>query len=568
MIGIYKIINPKNKVYIGQSTDIEKRKKLYKNLNCKGQIKLFNSLKKYGWENHIFEIVEECNLEQLNEREYYYKKTFIKNNKWTNALFLMLVDGKGGNKNSTTRKKMSISSTKINTPINVYDLKGNLINQFNSASEILQTMFPDSKENTGGILSSCRGGKQKTFKNYIFQFSNNDKINIILKSLNENVKIKQKTILQYDLNDNFIKQYLNSYQVEKEFKGKGIKINSTDIRACCNGKQKTCKNYKWKYGDSLIENISYNLDKNKLQNDINEFNKFKKDFEIEKLNRSNCKNIIYKFVKNIYKDEIILNYNKEIDIYLPKLNKGINIYNLKDISHENSKILKILYKKYLKQNIHLTQIYSDEILNKENIVKSRIQNILNKTPNKIYARKCIIKEINPTLKNIFLNKNHIQGEDKSLVKLGLYYNDDLVSVMTFRYPRVGIGKNKHSNENTFELIRFCNKLNTNILGAASKLLKHFIKEYKPNNIFSFADNRWSSPLNNVYLKCGFTETNKSNVGYFYTKDFKKRLHRANFTKNKLKQLGFDINKTEYEIMKLRDYHRIWDCGTTRYELNF
>ena len=72
MIGIYKIINPKGKVYVGQTTNIKKREKTYSRLNCKKQPKLYNSLKKYGYENHTFEINEECTLEQLNEREIYW----------------------------------------------------------------------------------------------------------------------------------------------------------------------------------------------------------------------------------------------------------------------------------------------------------------------------------------------------------------------------------------------------------------------------------------------------------------------------------------------------------------
>lgn len=74
MIGIYKITNPSGKIYIGQTVNIEKRFKEYKNIHVtiKQQIKIYNSLKKYGSENHIFEIIEECLLEQLDEREIYW----------------------------------------------------------------------------------------------------------------------------------------------------------------------------------------------------------------------------------------------------------------------------------------------------------------------------------------------------------------------------------------------------------------------------------------------------------------------------------------------------------------
>lgn len=75
MIGIYKIVSPTNRVYIGQSIHIEKRFLSYIKLHKKNktQVKLYNSFIKYGIKNHIFEIIEECSIELLNERERYYQ---------------------------------------------------------------------------------------------------------------------------------------------------------------------------------------------------------------------------------------------------------------------------------------------------------------------------------------------------------------------------------------------------------------------------------------------------------------------------------------------------------------
>lgn len=73
MIGIYKITSPTKRVYIGQSRDIEKRFITYNSLRCKQQPKLYNSFLKHGVENHLFEIVEKCNIELLNERERHYQ---------------------------------------------------------------------------------------------------------------------------------------------------------------------------------------------------------------------------------------------------------------------------------------------------------------------------------------------------------------------------------------------------------------------------------------------------------------------------------------------------------------
>ena len=76
MTGIYKITNPKGRIYIGQSVNLNKRKSHYKNLECVKQIRIYNSLLKYGWENHKFEILTLCYEEQLNEFERDFQEAY------------------------------------------------------------------------------------------------------------------------------------------------------------------------------------------------------------------------------------------------------------------------------------------------------------------------------------------------------------------------------------------------------------------------------------------------------------------------------------------------------------
>jgi group I intron endonuclease len=72
--GIYKIINPNGKIYVGQSTDIEWRWEQYNKYpnSFRGQRKLYNSIMKYGVNNHKFEIIEECEVDNLDDREIYW----------------------------------------------------------------------------------------------------------------------------------------------------------------------------------------------------------------------------------------------------------------------------------------------------------------------------------------------------------------------------------------------------------------------------------------------------------------------------------------------------------------
>jgi group I intron endonuclease len=108
MIGIYKITSPSNKVYIGQSIDIERRFNSYNKLShCNKQRKLYNSFLKYGVNNHIFEIIEECNIELLNKKERYYQEFYDVLNNGLNCL-LTKTNDRSGKMSDESRLKMSI----------------------------------------------------------------------------------------------------------------------------------------------------------------------------------------------------------------------------------------------------------------------------------------------------------------------------------------------------------------------------------------------------------------------------------------------------------------------------
>lgn len=104
--GIYKITNPKGKVYIGKSKDIEYRFMQYALLDKRTTgTKLYNSLQKYTWDYHIFEIIEECNIDQLNEREIYWIEQHNSVKKGLNIKY----GGEGGNWSEEAKLKASIS---------------------------------------------------------------------------------------------------------------------------------------------------------------------------------------------------------------------------------------------------------------------------------------------------------------------------------------------------------------------------------------------------------------------------------------------------------------------------
>lgn len=127
----------------------------------------------------------------------------------------------------------------------------------------------------------------------------------------------------------------------------------------------------------------------------------------------------------------------------------------------------------------------------------------------------------------------------------------------FRNPKVKLDKE------VFELVRFCNVKNTQVVGGASKLFKSFLKEgLKVKKIISFADLRWSK--GDLYEKLGFGLEKIADPSFFYLKpgprQYSKRYYRSNFTKTKedIKDL------TEWENRILQGFDRIWDCGKQRW----
>lgn len=109
MSFIYKITSPTNRIYIGQTVDIEKRFSKYKRYCCKMQPRLYNSFIKYNVENHIFEIIEECENFELNTKERYYQDKYnVLSKKGLNCL-LTKTNDRSGKFSNESRLKMSKS---------------------------------------------------------------------------------------------------------------------------------------------------------------------------------------------------------------------------------------------------------------------------------------------------------------------------------------------------------------------------------------------------------------------------------------------------------------------------
>jgi len=267
--------------------------------------------------------------------------------------------------------------------------------------------------------------------------------------------------------------------------------------------------------------------------------------------------------QNIVENNRSVLNGKELDIYISEKQLAIEFDGLY-WHNELMKTKQYHLQKTIKcenKGIQLIHIFEDEWNEKQEIVKSRLLNLLELNNQKIYARKCKIFEVSTENTRIFLEKNHIQGFVAGKYYYGLYYQNELVSLMTFGNLRTNLGTT--SVENEYELLRFCNKLNISVVGGASKLFQYFIKLNQPKRIISYADKRWSK--GKIYEILGFNFIRDSEINYFYVFGLKRK-NRFNFRKDILiSKYGCKENDTEHNFCFNQGWFRIYDCGTKVYE---
>jgi hypothetical protein len=379
-----------------------------------------------------------------------------------------------------------------------------------------------------------------------------------VKNVSENAEIKEKkketffnhyNVDNYSKSDNY-KKNKNTFLKTKYKDLNLIEISGSTLKFICD------KNHNYDININILRNrIIYKTTLCTICNPISSYTNSGHEIQIQ--------NFILGSLNNIKTNDRNIIKPYELDIYLPDLNLAFEyngVYWHNEINKEKNYHLN---KTELceQQGIQLIHIYEDDWLYKQDIVKSMILNKLGKIPNKIFARKCEIKEItdNKSVKS-FLDENHIQGFIGSKIKIGLFYDNELVSLMTFGDRRVAMGK-KSTNIGEFELLRFCNKLNTNVVGGASKLFKYFIKTYNPTEITTYADRSFSQ--GKLYDTLGFKFVSKTEPNYYYVVDGIRK-HRFNYRKDILVKQGFDPNKTEHQIMLERKISRIYDSGNLKF----
>ena len=280
-------------------------------------------------------------------------------------------------------------------------------------------------------------------------------------------------------------------------------------------------------------------------------------------------------VKIVYHDRSII-HPYELDLYLPDYRIAIECN--PTTTHNSSiadpwggapkhyKYHKNKSKAAAECGIFLFHIFGHEWKYRRQIIESMLRNLLGHST-VLYARKCELREVSSSEARKFLLTNHRQGPTGAKLRYGLYFNEELVSLMTFGHVRGTMGITS-SDRPAWELVRFCNKLNTSVVGGASKLFKRFIDDINPKSVLSFSD--CAHTRGRLYEILGFTETAVSDPGYVWVDTASDMAyHRTNAQKRNLIQFlddpDIDLSRTETDIMIEHGFVQVFDSGTIRWE---
>lgn len=224
----------------------------------------------------------------------------------------------------------------------------------------------------------------------------------------------------------------------------------------------------------------------------------------------------------------------EIDLFFPNLNVAIE-YNGNYWHSVNKKGCSVNYhyKKSLacyEQGIRLIHIWEDQWKNErlrpilEGIIKTALK-IQSNDIQKIYARKCQIVELDSKTYTEYCNSHHTQLSRPARVKLGLYYNNELVQVASFTPYKTRNGlKDTHGNYE-WEWVRGCEDFNhSRVIGGVSKLFNYFIKNYNPKSVLCYSD--FNLFCGNGYSNCGFELKGFTGPDKFYINEYGQRVNRS------------------------------------------
>ena len=284
--------------------------------------------------------------------------------------------------------------------------------------------------------------------------------------------------------------------------------------------------------------------------------------------RSNKEIEVLNYVRSLYSGKIVHNTKQaisplELDIYLPEKQLAFEF----DGNYWHSENVGIASTYHFEKTklcsqagIRLIHIFEHEWDFNQKKIKALIRSALGIYKIRIYARQCVIKEISSKEYEIFLSEYHLQNSVNSSIRYGLFYKDELVSV-------IGFGKSRYKKDE-IELLRFCTKADYQIIGGFSRLIKHACKTNNIQSFISYID--LAHFYGRGYKKVGFEKVSVTKPSYVYIKGTEV-LSRYQCQKHKLKKLlgqSYDQDLTETENMVLARYMKVYDSGTLKVVYNY
>lgn len=258
----------------------------------------------------------------------------------------------------------------------------------------------------------------------------------------------------------------------------------------------------------------------------------------------------------VYNDRTVLD-GKELDVYIPKLKLAFEFNG--DYWHSDA-IERIDEKYHLdktigcaKKGIRLIHIFEYQWRTRSDQIKRFLYSLLSTKQQIIYARQCIVKELDNDTFNKFVDHYHIQGSVNCSTRLGLYYNDKIVAV-------AGFTKNRFKQDE-IELTRYCVKTGCRIVGGLQKLITH-----SPfNEVYSYVD--FAHFNGKGFKESGFELIGHSKPNYVWISN--DRIYsRYQTQKHNLANIlheEFDPNLSEVENMRNAGFNRLFDCGNLKFK---
>lgn len=448
----------------------------------------------------------------------------------------------------------------------------------NSCSNKLKCQDPDFLKKRGQRISESiknLGNKwSETSKKNQSNLETKNKIsnsvkNYISKNKEISTQVRSKTAIKNNLNTGFgTSEFSKKIWDSQTDEDKSKRSNKISLKNKLNGEKVHRQLAADRFPEFKIIDYTGVINKYKCPED-HEFEMLGNNF----IKRGNCPecspkssleiemyNWLSNYIPDLEKSKRVLyltdekNGNKalEIDIYSPNKKFGIEIHGLYYHRHiESDSKRDINYHKFKtelaeKHGITLLQFFEDEILYKNEIVKSVILSKLGLNQNVVYAKKTTLKQLTKKEEVDFLNNNHLQGSCKSYISFGLFYNEDLICMVSFR---------KMKGTNKIEIARFCNKLNTSVVGGFSKLMKFAKKELKSQGfqeIITYSDRRYSN--GSLYGSNGFLFRHFTVPDMFWVKGYERFA----------RQISWGMKDQE---MYDRKYFKIYGAGHAMWSLD-